>query len=155
MVDFPSALGFSLSKLQENEYILQQFTIRLQSAITEIRTSYEQLLDRLESFIKNDIIGADSDFEIYKAMLQKRFGSLKRHLLLPQQKTFVQRVDSALDDRKAWLVSISQAIAGKSPENFRDDDEIVFYEKIQKMVFDLDSLTKLSAIHIDECTSSN
>ena len=153
--DFPSALGFSLSKLQENEYILQQFTIRLQSAITEIRTSYEQLLDRLESFIKNDIIGADSDFEIYKAMLQKRFGSLKRHLLLPQQKTFVQRVDSALDDRKAWLVSISQAIAGKSPENFRDDDEIVFYEKIQKMVFDLDSLTKLSAIHIDECTSSN
>jgi ribosomal protein S15P/S13E len=148
--DFPSALGTSLTQLKDDKEALSAFTLSLQKAITEIRTSYERLLDGVEEFIQNDIIGDVIPFEEYKEHLRKRFRSLKRHLLLPHQKTFIQRIDSALDDKRAWLNSISQAVVGKALENFKDEDEILLYDKLHNLIFELDSLTKLSKADIDE-----
>jgi hypothetical protein len=148
--DFPAALGFNISQLQETDGALNNFTSSLQAAIKEIRTSYENLVNRIDDFIKEDIIGREVDFDEYKKVLSKRFSSLKRHLLLPHQKAFIQRIDSALDDKRAWLVSICQAVTGKSLENFRDEDEVTLYDKIGKLIFELDSLTKLSKVDIDE-----
>jgi hypothetical protein len=148
--DFPAALGYSLEQLKDHKKELNAFTISLQAAIKEIRTSYDELIQRMDNFIQSDIVGETLDFEEYKDKLKLRFKSLKRHLLLPHQRTFMQRVDSALDDKRAWLVSISQAVVGKSPEAYRDEDEILFYDKLQKLIFELDSLTKLSAVKVDE-----
>ena len=148
--DFPAALGYSITKLKDEKEALNEFTISLQNAIKEIRTSYDHLVERIEIFIQQDIVGEVVSFEGYKEILRRRFKSLKRHLLLPHQKAFIQRIDSALDDKKAWLISISQAVVGKSIENFRDEDEILLYDKIHKLIFELDSLTKLSGLEIDE-----
>jgi len=148
--DFPGALGFTLVQLKDHPESLNEFTVSLQEAIKEIRTSYENLMARIEAFIQNDIVGEPLDFEEYKEVLRKRFKSLKRHLLLPYQKAFIHRIDSALDDKNAWLISISQAVVGKSLENFKDEDEIQLYDKLQKLIFELDSLTKLSGLEIDE-----
>lgn len=71
-------------------------------------------------------------------------------MLLANQKTFVQRVDSGLDDKKAWLNSIAQAVVGKTLENFSDEDEILLYEKFKALVLELDSLTSISKVDIDE-----
>jgi hypothetical protein len=71
-------------------------------------------------------------------------------MLLSNQKTFVQRLDSPLDDRKAWLNSIVQAVTGKTLETFSDEDEILLYEKFKAMILELDSLTKISKMDIDE-----
>ena len=60
-------------------------------------------------------------------------------MLLSNQKTFVQRLDSPLDDRKAWLNSIAQAVTGKTLEAFTDQDEILLYEKFKAMILELDS----------------
>jgi len=148
--DFPSALGTSLSQLKGNKTALQEFTNTLQEAIREIRTSYDRLADRVEEYIQNEFIGEVTRFEIYKENLRKRFKTIKRHLLLPHQKTFIQRIDSALDDKRAWLNSISQAVIGKPLENFRDEDEILLYDKLQNLMFELDSLTRLSKADVDE-----
>ena len=75
---------------------------------------------------------------------------LKRHLLLQKQKAFVQRIDSLLDEKKAWLSSVCQSLIGKSLENIKDDDELVLHENFKSMVQELDGLTELSAIEIDE-----
>src|SRR5690606_8887829 len=75
---------------------------------------------------------------------------LKKHMLLSNQKTFIQRLDSPLDDKKTWLSSIAQAVTGKTLETFSDEDEIMLYEKFKAMIFDLDSLTKISKSDIDE-----
>src|SRR5690606_35738104 len=88
--------------------------------------------------------------EDYKEHLQKRFSKLKKHMLLSNQKTFIQRLDSTLDDRKAWLNSIVQAVTGKTLENCSDEDEILLYEKFKAMILELDSLTKISKSDIDE-----
>jgi len=147
---FPSALGYTLNALQEDKTKLHNYSTSLQNAVKELRTCYDELLKRFEDFICNEFIGRSVDFEEYKAILQNRFKKLKKHLLLANQKTFILRVDSKLDDKKAWLNSIGQAIIGKTLENFADEDEIMLYEKFKSMILELDSLTKISKTDIDE-----
>ena len=147
---FPNALGITLSTLQKNKSKLQSYTTNLQDAVRELRTSYDELLKRFEEFICNEFVGKLADFDEYKAYLQKRFSKLKKHMLLSNQKTFVQRLDSPLDDKKAWLNSIAQAVSGKTLEMFSDEDEILLYERFKSMILELDSLTKISKTDIDE-----
>lgn len=147
---FPNALGISLNTLQKDKSKLQSYTTTLQKAIRELRTSYDGLVQRFEEFICNDFIGKTVDFDTYKEQLQSRFKKLKTHLLLATQKTFVQRINSQLDDKKAWLNSIAQAVTGKTLEAFTDEDEIMLYEKFKSTIFELDSLTNLSKGDIDE-----
>ena len=147
---FPSALGLTLENLQKDKSKLQNFTTNLQDAVRELRTAYDELVKRFEDFICSEFVGQNSDFEEYKEYLQKRFAKLKKHMLLSNQKTFVQRLDSPLDDRKAWLNSIAQSITGKTLEVFSDEDEILLYEKFKAMILELDSLTRISKSDIDE-----
>lgn len=147
---FPNALGITLSTLQKDKSKLQGYTTNLQDAVRELRTSYDELLKRFEEFICNEFVGKLVDFDDYKEYLQKRFSKLKKHMLLSNQKTFVQRLDSPLDDKKAWLNSIAQAITGRTLEMFSDEDEVLLYERFKSMILDLDSLTKISKNDIDE-----
>jgi len=147
---FPGALGISLSTLQKDKSKLQNYTNNLQDAVKELRTCYDELLKRFEDFICTEFVGKPTEFEEYKAYLQKRFLKLKKHMLLSNQKSFVQRLDSPLDDRKAWLNSIAQAIAGKTLEMFSDEDEILLYERFKSMIIELDSLTKISKADFDD-----
>jgi len=149
---FPNALGISLGTLQKDKSKLQSYTTTLQKTIRELRTSYDGLVQRFEEFICNEFIGKTVDFEDYKEQLQSRFKKLKKHLLLANQKTFVQRIDSLLDDKKAWLNSIAQAVTGKTLEAFTDEDEIILYDKFKSTVFELDSLTNISKADINEET---
>lgn len=147
---FPNALGITLGTLQKDKSKLQSYTTTLRNAIRELRTSYDELINRFEEFIGNEFIGKTVEFEEYKDQLQARFKKLKKHLLLANQKTFIQRIDSLLEDKKAWLNSIAQAVTGKMLETFTDDDEIMLYEKFKSIIFELDSLTNLSKGDIDE-----
>jgi ribosomal protein S15P/S13E len=147
---FPNALGVSLSSLQQDKTKLQSYTTSLQNAVRELRTSYDSLIKRFEEFICDEFVGKSVDFDNYKEGLQQRYTKLKKHLLLANQKTFVQRIDSALDDKKAWLNSIAQAVVGKTLENFSDEDEITLYEKFKSIILELDSLTNISKADIDE-----
>lgn len=147
---FPQALGIDLATLQADQAELQSFTKNLQDAVRELRTAYDELLSRFEEFICIEFIGKTVEFKEYKTYLQHRFSKLKKHLLLSNQKTFVQRLDSQLDDKKAWLNSIAQAVVGKTIDAFSDDDEILLYEKFKTTIIDLDSLTRISKMDIDE-----
>ncbi|MCY4561536.1 MAG: hypothetical protein OXC03_04360 [Flavobacteriaceae bacterium] len=147
---FPSALGTTLNNLQEDTNALQNYTINLQAAIKELRTSYYELIKRFEDFISNEFVGKDVPFDEYKSHFQNRFSTLKKHLLLSNQKTFVQRIDSALDDKKLWLNSIAQSITGKTLDVFIDEDEMLLYEKFEAMVLELDGLSVLSRFDIDD-----
>ena len=141
---FPNALGYDLNRLQNNPAELPIYINKLQEAIRELRTSYDEFIGRVELFIQNEIIGEVIAFEDYKAALQSRFESLKKHLLLPFQKRLVQRIDSAIDDRKAWLNSISQVLIGSTLDEASDEGELVFYDKFKMAILELDSLTLLS-----------
>ncbi|OFY07326.1 MAG: hypothetical protein A2W93_12035 [Bacteroidetes bacterium GWF2_43_63] len=142
--DFPTAIGFSVSSIQNSKDVLQAYIVKLQDSIRELRTAFDELINRFEEFILNDFIGEKMPFEKYKIELQARYRKLKKHLCLPHQKTFIQRLDSDLDDRKAWLSSIAQVIIGKSIEIINDEDEFILKDRFSIMIRELDSLTNIS-----------
>ena len=148
--DFPAAIGISLSTLQKDKSKLQTYTQTLQDAIRELRSAYDNLVDRFEGFICEEIIGENVDFEEYKTRLQTRYKTLKKHLLLSNQKIFIQRIDSTLEDRKAWMNSIAQSLTGKTLEIFSDSDEFLLYEKFKATILELDSLSYLSKPIVNE-----
>lgn len=147
--DFPMALGYSIDNLQKSKEKLQTYITKLQDSIRDLRTSYEGLVNRFEEFILNEFIGEKLEFEDYKAKMQDRFKNLKKHLCLPHQKTFVQRLDSGLDDKTTWLSSITQSVVGKSLETISDEEEIILYDKFKTLVLELDSLTNISKDGMD------
>jgi len=147
---FPNALGTSLDILQNDKSKLLNYTTDLQNAVRELRTSFDELIKRFEEFICSEFVGKPATFNEYKDFFQKRFSKLKKHLLLANQKAFIQRIDSALDDKKAWLSSIAQAITGRTLDIFTDNDELLLYDNFKALVLELDSLTNLSKTDIDE-----
>ncbi len=147
--DLPMALGYSSDALQNKPDLLEPFVTRLQEAIKEIRTAYDELLGRFESFLLTEYVGDDMAFDDYKPRLQTRFVNLRNDLLTPGQKTFVQRLNSQLDDRNAWLNSMAQAVVGRSLDSLRDTDEGPLYDKFRRLMRELDNLTNLTDTNID------
>ena len=147
--DFPLALGYSLESIYNSQNGSEAYVTHLGNAVWELRTAYDSLIDRFEEFILSEYIGKKVPFETYKQKLKDRYLNLEKHLLLPQQKTFVQRLDSALDDRNAWLNSIAQAVVGRSLNSLTDKDEALLYQKFKRLILDLDTLTSLSEADVD------
>lgn len=148
--DFPAALGLTLTQLKTSSAVLEEFVSRLQSAIREIRSCHDELVNRFEMFITEEVLYESLQFEEYKTRLRARFKSIKQHRLLPHHKTLLLRLASELDDRRAWLSSIAQAVVGKTLENFRDEDEPLLHDKFKNLVMELDTLIQLSTSEIDD-----
>jgi len=148
--DFPTSLGYSISRLQESQVDFNHYIQKLQDSIREIRTSLDALFDRVEDFIQSEIIGEPIEFEDYKQNLQNRYSKIKRHLCLPHQKTFLMRIDSPLEERNLWLSSICQSLIGSPLENINDGLEVKLYDKFKEVTLELDSLNRIAASGFDE-----
>ncbi len=148
--DFPKAIGISLEKIAHNPALVKEYIDTLQNLVREIRTAYEELTNRIENFILTEFIGEEVPFIEYKKTLQERFKKLKKHLLLPKQKVFHQRLMSELDVRNAWINSICQAVMdGKSLETISDDEEKILYENLRDIISELDNLCNLAKSDVD------
>jgi hypothetical protein len=151
--DFPSALGYSIFELQNNPAKIEPFLKKLQEAVKELRTCFDMLIDRIEDFLVIEILGTKAKFPDYKYDIRNRFSHLKTHLLLQHQKSFILRINSELDDRKGWLSSIAQSVIGKSLTIITDEDEIILFDKIKDIFYELDNLSDISteqALHETE-----
>lgn len=148
--DFPNAMSFSINELQKNKKSLGEYVSELQAALKEIRTFYDNLLSRVEEFINEEIVGETLVFPDYRIALKERYSKIKKHLLLPHQKVLIQRINSELDDKKAWLNSIAQATIGKTFEAITDEEEVLFYEKLKDYIHELDNLNDISKSGFDE-----
>ena len=125
--DIPQALGYSSVKLYESEKYLEDYIIQLQSSIRELRTSYDELINRFEAYLLNITGQETTKFTDYKAVIINRFASIKIQLLAPYQKNFYMRLTSALDDRSSWLNSIGHSLLGKNIDTIIDNEEIILF----------------------------
>ena len=148
--DFPIALGYSNQEIQENPKQVETFINHMQSSIREMRSCYDELIDRFETYFIKEVLGIKAKFPEYKSEIKKRYKTLRTHLLQPNQKTVYTRLQSELDDRKTWLSSIAQSCVGKPLTNLLDEDEVLLYEKVRELMFELDNLTEISNFDIDE-----
>jgi len=147
---FPMALGYNVKELIENEQLFDEYIVKFQKTILEVKDSYKELLNRFENFLTLEILGIKSKFPQYKTQLQKRFNSLKEHQILPSQKTFMLRVNSELDDRDSWLNSICFSLLSKPLDRISDKDEDVLKEKLSFIVRELDNLCDIKNVNFDE-----
>lgn len=147
---FPEALGYNVLQLRKDKKVLAEYVNQLQDSIREIRTCYDGLVNKVEVFIQQEIVGSLGSYPLYKNELQNRFKKIKKHLLLPYQRTFYDRLNSEIDDNKAWLNSIAQACIGKPLETISDEEEKVFYDKFKDIIHELDNLCEISKSGFDE-----
>lgn len=148
--DFPTALGYSVITLQANKLQLSVYAKTLQQTIRELRMAFEELISRFEVYLLERLGFENLEFDKYKTKIQDRFKHVKTHLLLPHQKPFYQRINSVLNDRRSWLLSIAQSCLGKQIEGMTDSEEPVLFHKLQTLIHELDNLTELSAQNINE-----
>jgi len=148
-VEFPKALGFSPSDLLNSNEKFDDYIYKFQMTLDEVKNSYSELLNRFEKFIVFEIIGRKCEFETYKNQLSKRFTALKEHQLLSNQQTFIQRVNSPMNDRDSWLASIAQALIGKPLTSIDDKDENTLKDNLKHIVSELDNLSELEKINFD------
>jgi hypothetical protein len=147
--EFPEALGFNVPDLLKSEKNFDDYIYKFQNTLDEIQNAYSQLLNRIEDFIRAEIIGENCDFETYKKLLSKRFNNLKEHQLLSKQKTFIQRVNSPLNDRDSWLASIGQVLVGKPLTSIEDKDENNFRDNLTHIIKELDNISVLEKLNYD------
>ncbi|MEL6944546.1 MAG: hypothetical protein AAFO82_17945 [Bacteroidota bacterium] len=151
--DIPLCFGYNLEQLTQSEEALEQFVNQIQASIVELRTAYDNLLDRVEQKLL-EILGLkeNTKFEDYKRNIQKRYKSIKKHLLIDRHKTFYSRIQSKLDDRKAWLNSLVQALMGKQLDKFKDNEVPLLNERLMLIFKELDNYTELSVLEYDDVT---
>ncbi len=148
--DFPDALGYNLKELAQEDQLFEDYIVDFQNRLEEIKNSFDLLLERIELFICNELIGEKVPFEIYKKRLQDRFSAVKEHQALTRHKMFLLRINSNLPDRNSYLMSLGQAIIGKRLDQIKDNDEQVFLHKFQKIAEELDNLSDLHQIEKEE-----
>jgi len=148
--DFPDALGYSLNELASDKKVFERYIIDFQNHIEEIKYSFDNLLNRFELFIQNELIGSKIEFKKYKSRLQDRFKNIKEHQALTRHKIFLTRVNSNLDDRDSFLMSLAQALLGKQLNTIKDVDEAILYDKFNSIVAELDNLTELNKVKIND-----
>ncbi len=148
--DFPAAMGYTISELQKEPLKAETFIQSLQTSVREIRSSYDMLVDRFETYLVRDVIGSGSSFPEYREDIRERFKNIKVHLLLARQKPFYSRLQSELDDRTAWLNSIAQSCIGKPLNAVNDEEEILLFERLKDIIYELDNLSEINQLDVDQ-----
>ncbi|WP_022850804.1 hypothetical protein [Limisalsivibrio acetivorans] len=146
---FPKALGYTVEQLIENEELLERYVGHLQKSISELRSCYQELIERIENSLLDELGYQDMVFEDYKKIIQKRFSSVNNGLLTSHQKVFYTRLYSNIDDRVAWVSSLIQPVLGKKLENMQDDEEMMLIQNLKHILRELDNLREFSEDSID------
>ena len=147
--DFPAALGFTTLKLYKSDKYLEDYVSQLQDGIRELRTAFDELVNRVEKKLLQTLGIERKNYPMYKEQLKERYSTIKTYLLLPYQKTLYQRINSLLDDRKAWLSSVVQGLIGKNLEAITDDEEEIIHDKFTSLIHEFDSLSEFANLQID------
>lgn len=140
---FPHALGFNNVDFENNEEDFNTYIFHIQDSIREIRISYDQLLNRVESQIIESLECENTDFHKYKIELTERLKSIKPELLTKDNAIFFRRIVSPIDDRESWIKSVADIALGKPIDKMLDSEEILLMNNVSayaKKLFEVSSL---------------
>jgi hypothetical protein len=103
---------------------------RLRTAFHEIRTAYPKLIERLR-----DAICAAFDVDAKRPAARRdiadRADQLAAAVTEPALKAFALRLADAVLDERAWVESVANLLARRSPERWTDNDETEFHHQLE------------------------
>jgi len=147
--DFPTALGFNNLDLKQNEEFLKDYVFHLQNSIRELRTSFNDLILRVENVVLETNGIKSKEFQDYKKQITNKYKSLKLNLLTSKQKSFYNRLNSVISGKNVWISSLSHDLLGKPLEQIKDEEEEFLSERIKNTFAELDNLIQIHKIHKD------
>lgn len=143
--EFPRVLRVNIKGILKSDKHLEDYVDKLRKVIRELRTCFDELLNRLEDFVVQELLVEKKlSFKEYKDLITKRYANLKEHMLLPKQKSLLIRLRTPLDDRASWLNSICQVVLGKSLDALSDKEETDLKEKMRNYFNELDNLVSIT-----------
>ncbi len=143
--EFPAALGFNEINLSDNGAV-ERFVSQLNEAIYEIRTAFQELVERVETSLVSSVSKKSLAFEEYQALLHKRFAKIKEHMLTAKQKVLSKRIKSRIEERDHYIISISDAVIGKDIHKLSDDEEPVLLDRLPEAILDLEKQIPLQQL---------
>lgn len=144
--DLPKALGYKDKELANNEEFLKKYVETIQIAIRDLRSCYDELLNRIEKVIIDRLRLKSKNFDEYKSELESRYKNVKVHLLTTKQKNFLSRVLSPLKDRQSWIQSISYIVFDKQLETIHDDEEEALIDNLIYLFNELSKYVEISKV---------
>ncbi|MEM5540707.1 hypothetical protein [Olleya sp. AS48] len=130
---FPTALGYHSLAIKEDVEVLNSFTNHIQDAIREIRSAYDELLNRVEQVIIDSLYCSSREFEVYKNEINSKINQINPSTLGKVQSVFYKRLMSPLDDRISWIKSVADAALGKGLEDLLDEEEPLLMDTIKDL----------------------
>lgn len=147
---FPQALGFNNIDFEKNEEDFNTFIFHIQDSIKEIRVSYDQLLNRIEEQILNNLECENNEFRKYKTEIMERLNSIKPELLTKENSVFYRRLISPIDDRESWLKSVADIALGKPIDKMLDSEEIILMNNVSRYARKLFEVSSLHEFKSDQ-----
>lgn len=109
------------------------FVEKLQGALREITTAYDQLIRRIQGQIaaKFDVRGDSAEEQ--RREVAERARTLEPHVSDADLKAFIIRAGNEMMDAQAWYESIAALLANKPPVKWVDDDEKAFNNELRRI----------------------
>lgn len=120
--DLPKALGYDDNKLND-EVEVKNYCGVIQRAVRELRSCYNQLIDRLEENLVEKLGLQSCEYAEYVAEVQQRLAKVKPHTLNQRQREFFQHVMSQFDTRNEWYQSVCYSVLDAPLDRLRDEQE--------------------------------
>ena len=143
--DLPAALGFGNEDLQDNDEFSKDYLSLIQYAVHELVICYDKFIERIESRVIS-AIDLPSDYDGYKAELEKRYSTVKKHLLTQRCRTFLDRILAPSANRKEFWEKVANAVLDKRLEQTKDKEEERLIDELIFLFRELDRYVDISRI---------
>ena len=120
--DLPEALGFDRTNLSDSTS-LENYSALIHRSIRELRSCYNQLIDRIEERIVDELGLQTADYDQYVQEIKERLSSVKTYLLTDKLKEFYHHVMTEYDNRTQWFQSVCYVVLDHKLETLRDEEE--------------------------------
>ncbi len=146
--DIPRAFGFKESDLSSSKEILDNYLDLIRSAIRELNMCYDRLIQRIEQHIISSL-ALPRKYEEYKQVLETRYKDVKKHLLSPKCRVFLERIVAPSASSKEFIEKISNAVIDKRLNQIKDNEEERLIEDLLYLFNELDQFVSISSFDVE------
>lgn len=144
--DLPGALGFKNDELVSNSDFMVQYQDLIHHSIDELRTCYQNLIERLEASLIHSLGLKSTNFNEYRLEIENRYKSIKQYLLNTTQKAFYTRLFLSQPNKTAWYEAVCYVLLNKPLSSLKDSEEALLIDNLQHMFNALTKFIDISAV---------